>query len=317
MPKQRSKPKVPEFKHVETIEGDLRSDDPDTLLRTHRKLQRAVGKIQNNVSNGEVLLDLSQCEEIDPGGLLLMMYAIAQIWRRGNLSLWYRSRGAVRTYLVENLGYFWEARSDRETEPSDEFLLRQIESREEMVQDLVQYADGLRQASYGSDREVAIWETQVGELTTNGFQHGSALEDNPKTSPPVMTMVAGKAYEEKRRVEMGVLDFGAGIPRVIEQVAPEISVNGDGRLIAHALKQGVTSRTVPENQGAGLPGVVNAVKENDGRLMLLSGNGLACVKDRRISSRKLNGIGGEPRLDGTLAIIILPLHKEISNASTD
>ena len=294
----------------------MRSDEPDTLLRTHRKLQKAVEKIQHNVSHGAVLLDLSQCEEIDPGGLLLMMYAFVQIWRGESLSLWYRSRGAVRTYLVENLDHFWEARSEREAEPSDEFLLRRIRSREEMVRDLVQYADGLRKASYGSDREVAIWETQVGELTTNGFQHGPALEDNPEASEPVMTMVAGKAYA-KSRVAMGVLDFGAGIPRVVEQVAPEIAADGDGRLIAHALKRGVTSRTVPENQGAGLPGVVNAVKENSGSLLLLSGNGLAYVIDRRTNSRKLNGIATQPILEGTLAIITLPLHKELDDVSED
>ena len=294
----------------------MRSDDPDTLLRTHHKLQSAVGKIENNVSSGAVLLDLSQCEEIDPGGLLLVMYAFAQISRREKLSLWYRSVDEVKTYLVENLEHYWDARSKRKAEPSDEFLLRQIKSREKMVQDLVQYADGLRKASYGSDREVAIWETQVGELTTNGLQHGAALEDNTEESQPVMTMVAGKAYAESR-VEMGVLDFGAGIPRIIEQVAQGISADGDGKLIVHALKQGVTSRTVPENQGAGLPGVVSAVKENDGCLLLLSGNGLAYVKDRRTKSRKLNGTAAEPILDGTLAIITLPLHKETSNATAD
>ena len=294
----------------------MRSNDPDTLLHTHHKLQNAVSKIENSVSSGAVLLDLSKCEEIDPGGLLLVMYAFVQIWRRENLSLWYRSDDEVNTYLVENLQNYWDERSKRTSEPSDEFLLRQIKSREEMVQDLVQYADGLREASYGSDREVAIWETQVGELTTNGFQHGAALEDNPEECQPVTTMVAGKAYAESR-VEMGVLDFGAGIPRIIERVAQGISTDADGKLIVHALKKGVTSRTVPENQGAGLPGVVSAVKENDGCLMLLSGNGLAYVKDRRTNSRKLNGTAAEPILNGTLAIITLPLHKETSNASAD
>ena len=127
-----------------------------------------------------------------------------------------------------------------------------------------------------------------------------------------MNMVAGKAYEEKGRVEMGVLDFGAGIPRVIEQVASEeIRMKGDGRLIAHALKRGVTSRTVFENQGAGLHGIVDAVKDNRGRLLLLSGNGLVCVRNGRVSSRKLKGTSSQPNLNGTLAIIILNLQGEM------
>ncbi len=240
------------------------------------------------------------------------MYAFLQIWRREKLSLWIHSSGAVRAYLIENLDHFWEPRPERDAQPSDEFLLRRIVNREEMVQDISQYADGLREASYSSEREVAIWETQVGELTTNGFQHGPALDKDQDSRDKLMNMVAGKAYEEERRVVMGVLDLGAGIPRVIEQVTPqEICARGDGRLIAHALKRGVTSRTVSENQGAGLFGIVQAVKENDGRLLILSGNGLAYVKDRRISSRKLNGTQDRPILKGTLAVIVLRFQKGV------
>ena len=309
MPRRKRKQDVPEFDHVEPVWGNLQSYDPDTLLRTHRKLRRAVRNILNSASSGAVLLDLSNCEEIDTGGLLLTMYAFTQIWNREDLSLWYRSHGAVRATILENLAHYWEERSRRAADPSEDFLLRQIESRAVMVRDLNQYADSLRRASYSSDEDVAIWETQVGELTTNGFQHGTALSDDPDNTAPVMNMVAGKTYEEDPRVEMGVLDFGAGIPRVIEQVAPEISEKGDGMLIAHALKRGVTSRTVPENQGAGLYGIVKAVKDNDGRLLILSGNGLACVNNRRISSRKLSASGESPTLDGTLAIIILRLQR--------
>ena len=308
MPKRKSKPEPPEFNHVEPVQGDLRSDDPDTLLRTHRKLQKAVAKLQNKLSAGSALIDFSNCERIDPGGLLLVMYAFFQLLRNNKLSLWYRSRGAVRTYFIENLDHFRQSDSSLPTDHTDEFLLRRIRTREAMVRDLNQYATALRQASYSSDREVAIWETQVGELTTNGFQHGNALDNGTGGTDPVMNMVAGKAYEEKGRVEMGVLDFGAGIPRVIEQVSSEsIRAKGDGRLIAHALKRGVTSRTVLENQGAGLHGIVDAVKANQGRLLLLSGNGLVCVRNGRISSRKLKGTISQPTLNGTLAIIILNL----------
>ena len=308
MPKRRPSRRVPKFKHTEPVEGDLRSDDPDTLLRTHHKLQSAASKLQRKVANGNVLLDLSNCKEMDPGGLLLTMYAFAQVWRKEKLSLWVRSSAAVQAYLIQNLDHFWESRSERLDEPSDEFLLRQIINREEMVQDINQYGDGLRKASYSSDREVAIWETQVGELTTNGFQHGSALYVDQENGDPVMNMVAGKAYEKRSRVEMGVLDFGAGIPRVIERVAPEeICKSGDGSLIEYALEQGITSRSVSENQGAGLHGIVKAVNENKGRLLLLSGNGLVYVRNDRISSQKLEGTDEQPTLAGTLAIIILNL----------
>ena len=308
MPRKKSKQSVPEFTHTQPVLGDLRSDDPETLLRTHKRLQDAVEIILNEAPGGPVLLDLSDCNEIDPGGLLLTMYAVGQLLEREDLTLWYQSRGAVREYIRENLDHFWEAPSKRGKGSADEFLLRQIESRGAMVEDLNAYASGLRKASLGTDREVAIWETQVGELSTNSFQHGAALEDEPDTSVPAISMVAGRAYKEKSRVEMGVLDFGASIPRVIEKVAPEETKRGDGRLIAHALKRGVTSKTVPENQGSGLFGVVNAVKENDGRLLLLSGNGLACVKNGRISSRNLKSFQRQPALQGTLAIIVLNLH---------
>ena len=310
MPRRRRRSnREPQFKHVERIEGNLLSDDPDTLLRTHRKLQKATLSILRNAKSGDVLLDISNCQVMEPGGLLLTMYAFFQIWHQEKFSLWYRSVGAVREYLIENLVHFWESRADRDTTHSDEFLLREIRSRPEMVHDLSKYAEGLKETPNVSDREVAIWETQVGELTTNGFQHGGALNPEGGDAGGIINMVAGKAYGDRKRVEMGVLDFGSGIPRVIEQVAPEsIRQRGDGRLIAHALKRGVTSKSVIENQGAGLYGIVNAVKENGGRLLLLSANGLVCVRNNRISSRRLNKeTNGEATLNGTLAIIILHL----------
>ena len=311
MPMRRSRSKPPKFEHVEPVKGDLLSDDPDRLLRTHRKLQKAAFNILKNAAAGPVLLDISNCERMDPGGLLLTMYAFAQIWRRKDFRLWYRSAGSVRDYLVENLDHFRESPADRDTSHSDEFLLRQIRSQSEMVEDLSHYADGLREAPSVSDREVAIWETQVGELTTNGFQHGGALKPRGKKAGAIVTMVAGKAYDDTKRVEMGVLDFGSSIPRVIEQVAPDdVHAKGDGQLIAHALKPGITSKTVAENQGAGLHGIVRAVKDNRGCLLLLSGNGLVCVRDRRISSRKLKtSANGKAVLNGTLAIIILNLQQ--------
>ena len=312
MPARRNRSaQSPQFEHIERIQGDLLSDDPDTLLRTHRKLQKGTHNILRNADSGNVLLDISNCQIMDPGGLLLTMYAFSQIWRHEKFSLWYRSGGAVRTYLIENLDHFWETRRERDTTHSDEFLLREIRSRPEMVHDLSQYAEGLKETPNISDREVAIWETQVGELTTNGFQHGGALDPPKEDSSGIINMVAGKAYGDRKRVEIGVLDFGSGIPRVIEQVAPkDIRQKGDGQLIAYALRRGVTSKSVIENQGAGLHGIVNAVKENGGRLLLLAGNGLVCVRNNRISSRRLDKqADGEPVLNGTLAIIILHLQK--------
>ena len=315
MRKRERMPSEPKFEHIEPIAGDLRSDDPDTLLHTHEKLQNAVSQVQTKVSVGNVLLDLSKCEEIDPGGLLLTMYAFEQISRTKGLSLWFRGSGDVGAYLIENIDHFWERRPERVDETSDDFLLRRIKTTEEMVEDITQYADGLKKASYGSHRDVALWETQVAELTTNGFQHGTALETDRKNGEPVMNMVAGKAYRERNKVDMGVLDFGAGIPRVIEQVAPEeIRKGGDGRLISHALKQGVTSRTVLQNQGAGLHGIVHTIKENGGRLLILSGNGLVYVKNNRINSRRLPVLGKHPTLAGTLAVIILNLQGRDSSS---
>ncbi len=308
MPKHQTTREPPEFNHIEPVEGDLLSDEPDALLRTHRKLQLAILRLRKNVDKGNALIDFRNCEEIDPGGLLLTMYAVFPLLRDNQLSLWYRSRGAVRAYLLENIDHYRQRRSAHSNNRSDDFLLRRIKTREAMVNDLNQYASSLRQASLISSREVAIWETQVGELTTNGFQHGNALRDDPQERDLVMNLVAGKAYEEKGRVEMGVLDFGAGIPRVIERVAPDtVRAKGDGQLIAYALRKGITSRTVIENQGAGLHGIVDAVKENGGRLLLFSGGGLVCVKNGRVSSRKINDRCNQPTLEGTLAIIILNL----------
>jgi hypothetical protein len=273
---------------------------PDDVLRTHDSLQRLVRKAKSAPpGGGEVAYDLSQCSEIDPGAVLLMMYAGAMLGAAGWSAFATGDSPAMRK-LGKNLRHLRLSPEDRKTLQIDvgEYPLRTVAERTTMVAELEDWANTVRQGTGAKPEEVATWSMQISEVITNGFQHGATNLERPF---PEMLLIGGS---DGARVQLAALDRGAGIPRVIEKyVASAVANKGDGALIKEACRPGVTSRCSPQNQGYGLPHLVDSVKRNGGTLQIFSQRGFVRVMNSRLTSRNFNR--SARRLDGTLTIISL------------
>jgi anti-sigma regulatory factor (Ser/Thr protein kinase) len=279
------------------------ANTPDSLLASEGILRKLVQRAVIREHQGHGIFMLDNCPAMDAGTILLLMYAGFQLSRIG----WKASvsgKGEAMDLVVRHLEHYLRDRKNRSSVARIEgdYLLREIDSRDGMVREIGGWAESVQRETNASKREVALWKTQISEVTTNGFQHGIG------SSPPLHPMlIAGRASNDGKMVQLAALDFGKSIPSTIDTVANKQSVpNGHGDRISFACKKGVTSRTLPVNQGAGLFKLVETVKKNGGTLLILSGNGLVHVSNGRCYRRNLKAPSSTtPILQGTLTVVNL------------
>lgn len=292
---------------VERCVGPLETNTPASLLAAHRKIHRLCEKVTAGAKVHAAELDLRECTNIDSGAMLLLMHS-GMVLAQAKVQLSVRGPSLAFETVNLHLQHLRATKTERASIPApvDDYLLRGVWHRDEMVGEIEAWADGLRKAAHADPAEVALWQVELAEVTTNSFQHGPRLLRGHATP---LILVAGKANALVGEVQIAALDFGSGIPRVIESALPQkVTSMHDGQKIAYACERGVTSRCDRLNQGAGLASLVDTVKKNRGRLQILSFNGLAHVSNGRVHSRSLAS-GTMPWLRGTLTIINLKLNK--------
>jgi len=171
-----------------------------------------------------------------------------------------------------------------------------------MVSDISEWAASVQQDTTASEEEVAKWKLQIGEVTTNGFQHGIG-----GLTKPTRLLLAGQSKNDQKSVQLAAIDYDRSIPATIATVAVSRGIEDhDGKRIGFACKRKVTSKRLPSNQRAGLFKLVETVKKNEGRLLILSGNGLFHVLGGRRCSRSLSSATTTgPVLQGTLTVLNL------------
>jgi len=187
-----------------------------------------------------------------------------------------------------------------------------------MVETLEKWAEGLRKDANATEQEAALWQFQIAEVVTNSFQHGR-LPGADMQAP----LVAGQCDREEGTVRLAVLDFGMTIPTRIEASTrfsrdatefpqgDEDSIYGkdDGDLIRFACQNGITSKSVSENQGRGLFSLVEEVKRNRGSVQIASRNGLVQFSEHAPEARQLSSKNTRihEQLSGTLINVTLKL----------
>jgi hypothetical protein len=281
----------------------LLTTEPDLVLSTHDSLQRLLRKAKRAPNQGaHVAYDLSKCTDIDPGAVLLMMYAGQKLAENG-WGAYATGESAAMRKLSKNLEHLRLLPENRATFVRDagEYPLRSVDNRNTMVRELEEWALTVRQGTQAKPEDVAIWGMQISEVVTNGFQHGPT---NLGHELPAI-LLAGGVNDAANRVQLAALDFGSGIPRVIEGFVSEaVRLKGDGALIREACKKGVTSHCSRQNQGYGLPHLIESVKQNGGTLQIFSHRGFVHVTaNGRTYAR--NYESSDRRLDGTLTIVSL------------
>lgn len=282
-----------------TCTEPLLSDSADSLLRSCKKLLSLYQRAAANDDAGDATFELT-CDSIDPGAVLLLMNVA---FRTGRLGWRVQAYGAGHAWddLLLHINHYLTPKEER-TSLDDEgnYLLRDLETRGEMVVELDEWSRTVQRDSSASDEDVAIWQFQISEVATNSFQHAQSSD---------AMLIAGKVDQKQQTVQLAALDFGATIPATICKHRDCPQGDGlDGTKVRFACRQGVTAKTERTNQGAGLHNLVETVKKNGGTMRVLSGNGLFHIQNGRRCSRNLAPFSNTcPVLDGTLVSVNLKI----------
>lgn len=288
------------------------------LFKTVSYYERLIKEAQEAPPNSDVVFSIAASPSVDPGGILLMKYTGWRIHLAGRNCM-VQGFGQVMNTVTDNLDHYITHQATQAASvpglqmpppspPSQpgSYLMRGIKSAAVMVKELINWAETVQRGTTATEEQVSVWQTQIAEVTTNAFQH--AKSEGGGLGGQVL--IAGHATPQQ--VQLASLDVGHGIPAIIGKVSRGIATDGseDGRLIAHAFKKGVTSRCVPENQGAGLDSLARSVRASqNGSLQVLSRNGyFRVVAGKRNQRRDLVPPDGGVVFHGTLTIINLGLN---------
>jgi len=288
-----------EVHQTQICDRPLTTQSPKDLLRAYRHLSKPLRRAAETNTLGKVYYDVSNCPRMDSGALLLLSYSAYALKRLG-WEAYVRGHGAPYEMVVENIQHMHQTPELRKTTTTTtgEFLCRKVPKHEQMVVELQEWAGTV--GAQADAAEVALWQMQISEITTNSFQHGQLVEPH--------ILVAGRAHRQQKIVQLAALDFGRGIPKSVAHVAKQAGIPaGDGNYIRHACCRGVTSRTVPQNQGAGLNSLVETVKERQGALIIFSGNRVFHVTKGRRYRRNFSASGSQAMIAGTLIVLNLKL----------
>jgi anti-sigma regulatory factor (Ser/Thr protein kinase) len=263
---------------VEECRPPLRTSTPKELLKTHAKFGKLVKQaVAQPGQTGNAHFDLHQCEDVDPGAVLLLIHAAQNLADYGWQPILSgpTNFGAAKT-IRRHIEYLWMPREERNSISIDigDYPLRAVRSRNEMVQELELWAQCVAQATGATEATTAFWQTCVGEIATNTIQHGMPPAETEMVSNGLL--LAGAADPVSGNVQLAVLDRGRGIPNVLRPKLPKKYQRlSDGYIIRESCRKGVTSRCVKSNQGFGLFKLVESMIATRGDLQILSNNGIA------------------------------------------
>lgn len=266
----------------------LRTGSPDELERTAVFLYRQTTKALEHQKR--FLFDVTDCERMDPGAVLMLMARVGWLFRRG-ISSAICGGGDAQDAVIEHVDHLFLSQEDRplfETRlGAGTYHLRAITSELDVSVELEKWSDSVRRGTDRASREdLAVWQTNIGEAAANVFQHSRVERGGEGLDAPLLVIGAATASS----VKLAAFDYGAGIPAVVAHApSPYKPPSGmdDGDLIRHACKRFVTTRDHRTNRGFGLATLVKLVRNRGGRMQILSNNGLAHVSQGRVFSRDL------------------------------
>lgn len=108
------------------------------------------------------------------------------------------------------------------------------------------------------------------EIINNGLVHG-----NNKNG----ISMAGQFYPIKSYFEIAFYDRGIGIPQLVKRECKKLSFTKDADYIEWAMQKGTSTNKISSANGLGLHFLSNFIKENQGHLQIISGNGYFCIDE--------------------------------------
>lgn len=237
----------------------------------------------------DIKLDFSKVKRAFPNGIVPLIVLLEQLQKQGvnfeaNLPVDDACRRIIiesnyAAYLLPDAGYPLTDKPNALHRFFDDSSLNDLINRQiHQILERATYAEGVLQSF-----EWALNEIAGNVLVHAGVEHG---------------WVQVVVHTTTRHMAIAVADGGVGIPENIRKVFPEKQLDEDA--IAHALKEGITSR--PDfGQGKGLTGTFQIVKINKGgRLSIHSQKGRGEWSNDRLDIK-----GDFPPFPGTFVDIQL------------
>lgn len=117
--------------------------------------------------------------------------------------------------------------------------------------------------------------------------------------------IFGQHYPNRDRIIIAVSDFGIGIPASIKRKF-ELDLP-DNKLIEHALEEGISSQSVPQNRGAGLSNIMKTLTRNNiGEVTIVSNCGKVVIIDNKV----VESTSFEESYPGTFFELIIDVSNE-------
>ena len=273
---------------------------PYNLCQTINKFDEMLTLIDGKAEKGTGTYVIST-EQIDSGAILLYLYFAFRIHRQGWVCK-FGGTGDALNDLANHIGHWAVPKQDRKELDCKkcDFLMRDITDRDQMVSEIEEWATHVKKATTAGDAQLALWKCQVGEVSTNSFQHGKAS----------LMFLAGRSTSQGE-ISLAVLDFGETIPKTIRRhpdCPGSADKDNDSACIEFACKKGITSKSVPENQGSGLHGLIETAKKTGGSVQILSGSGVFHISESVKQTQDLSNESLDGRiLDGTLVTMNLKI----------
>ena len=159
--------------------GEISTNDPDQTLSCHRKLLAAVEEAAGTHGVNEISFQLDDCGHIDPGGILLLYNAGANVCPSQSLKAFISRSGPSATYemVADNLHHLEDSLAGKKRQKGDnnrQYLLRSIPEPDKMVGEIADWASTLEGFANAKAEDVACWQMQIAEVATNTFQHSRA-----------------------------------------------------------------------------------------------------------------------------------------------
>lgn len=261
----------------------------------HGRLESAIGEAKSSA----IILDFRLVERAYPNGMVPLIVLVEQVRTTHGIDFSLILPDNVecqRTMRENNWAAFLAPGANHQLSRQGTNALHRF-TDDAMLNELVntQIHQALERATY-AEGVLQSFEWALNEIAGNVLIHSGG------ESGWVQVVV----QPATKHMEIVVCDGGVGIPDGIRGAFPEAGMTRDEDAIAHALKEGITSR--PDfGQGKGLTGTLEIVKANvGGRLSIHSGGGLVEWIDARLAIRP-----SSPSFQGTMVGVQLRIDHPI------
>lgn len=238
-------------------------------------------------SNGsELSIDMTKVEFIDPAGMVSL----------SNIIQWSKKNKSVEiTFVVDDRTQNDKNRSAMEYlsdcgffanfgEPaifkhpqlrSTTLALKEVETHQAFQWKQLELMSWLRKQTHRQNEFSSIG-VAIDEIFNN-------ISDHSKEN---IGCIFGQFYPKTNQIVISISDFGVGIPQTIRQkFGLKLT---DDELIEYALKEGVSSQSVPQNRGAGLANIMRTLtRDGISTVTIISNCGMIELSDNQVVNRKL------------------------------